>query len=147
MIELIEVKKACNTILRDLYPGMKIYGSDTAEALERPCFYTEIIPYVLNYESINRVRQSCGFKISYLENETNEESCLKLFAKVRQAFGLKLPVNDRRITISDIGFELTGSHNDVFQITITFEWYDSITEAEDIPVMTDVTYGSRIERI
>lgn len=146
MIELIEIKKACNAILRGLYPDMKIYGSDTAEGLVRPCFYTEIVPYVLNYESINRVRQSCGFKISYLEEETDEAAALKLFAAIRRAFGLKLHIEDRYITISDTGFELTGSHNDVFQITITFEWYDSITEADDTPLMKDVTYGSRIER-
>jgi len=73
MIELLEVKKSCNKALREAFPKLKIYGTDVREGMDLPSFYTEIIPYTLNYESINLVRQKCGYKITLLEKTPNEE--------------------------------------------------------------------------
>lgn len=138
MIETIEVKAACNSVLRTLYPGMNIYGPDTTGALERPSFYTEIVPYILSYETTNLVKQSCGFKISLMEEVTDEEFELSALANIRKAFGLKLHIGKRRLTVTGVEFEYTGSKNDVFQITVTIEWYDTITEQEQLPLMLDV---------
>lgn len=140
MIEAITVKAACNGILRTLYPNMKIYGPDTTGALDRPSFYTEIIPYLLRYQTINLVQQSMGFKISLMEEVTNEEFELSVLAAVRQAFGLKLAVSGRQITVSGVEFEYTGAKNDVFQITVTFEWVDTIADPDEYDLMEDVTY-------
>lgn len=145
MIEMIQIKNACNGILRNAFPSMKIYGTDSTEGLERPCFYTEIVPYTLTYETINRVHQSCGFKISILEKKTDEAFQLTALATIRKAFGLKLPVEDRKITITDVDFETTGKNNDVFQITITFEWYDSIAEADTHPIMERVLIDEELK--
>jgi hypothetical protein len=138
MIEAIEVKAACNGILRTLYPNMKIYGPDTTGALERPSFYTELIPYLLEYQTVNLVKQRIGFKISLMEEVTNEEFELSALANIRQGFGLKLKIGKRRLTVSDVEFEYTGAKNDVFQITVTIEWYDTITETKDYDLMQDV---------
>ena len=143
MIELIEVKNACNSVLRKTYPKMKIYASDTTEGLKRPSFYTEIVPYTLSYETINRVRQSCGFKVTLLEETANEEFELKTFATLRKAFGLKLHIGDRFITISDVDFDYAGSKNDIMQITFTFEWYDTITEEKELELMKDIEINER----
>ncbi len=145
MIEMIQIKNACNSILRDTFPDMKIYGTDSTEGLKRPCFYTEIVPYTLTYETINRVHQSCGFKISLLEKTTDEAFQLKALAAIRKAFGLKLPVEDRKLTISDVDFETTGKNNDVFQITITLDWYDSIAEADTHPLMEHIAIKEQIK--
>ena len=99
MIEAIEVKAACNGILRTLYPNMKIYGPDTTGALERPSFYTELIPYLLEYQTVNLVKQRIGFKISLMEEVTNEEFELSALANIRQGFGLKLKIGKRRLTV------------------------------------------------
>ncbi len=130
MIEAITVKAACNGILRSIYPDMKIYGPDTTEALERPAFYTELVPYFIEHETINLVKQRMGFKISLMEDVTSEEFELTALAAIRKAFGLKIPIEGRKITVDGIEFEYTGSKNDVFQITITFEWIDTIAEAD-----------------
>ncbi len=143
MIELIEIKSACNGVLRAAFPEMKIYGPDTAEGLKRPSFYTEIVPYTLNYETINRVKQSCGFKITLLEQTPNEEFELKTYASIRKAFGLKLRIGDRFITISDMDFDYAGKENNIMQMTLTFSWYDSITETVDVPLIKDVEINER----
>lgn len=139
MIELIQIKSACNKVLRETFPEMKIYGNDSSEGLERPCFYTEIVPYTLNYETVNLVLQRCGFKISVFERKTDEAFQLSVFAKIRKAFGMKLPVEGRKLQISDVDFDSTGADNDVMQVTLTIEWYDSIAEAETRPLMENVT--------
>lgn len=140
MIEAITVKAACNGILRGLYPAMKIYGPDTTGALDRPSFYTEIIPYLLDYQTTNLVKQRIGFKVSLMEEVTNEEYELTVFAAIRQAFGQKLTIGERKLTVSSVEFEYTGAKNDVFQITVTIEWMDTIAEADDHDLMQDVTY-------
>lgn len=138
MIEAIEVKAACNGILRTLYPNMKIYGPDTTGALDRPSFYTELIPYLLEYQTVNLVKQRIGFKISLMEEVTNEEFELSALANIRSAFGLKLRIGKRRLTVFGVESEYTGAKNDVFQITVTIEWYDTITETKDYDLMQDV---------
>ena len=143
MIELIEIKSACNGVLRKAFPDMKIYGSDTTEGIKRPAFYTEIVPYTLKYETINRVKQSCGFKATLLEATANEEFELKTFAALRAAFGLKLHISDRYITVSDVDFDYAGNRNDIMQMTFTFEWFDDISETVELPLMEDIEINER----
>ena len=145
MIELIEIKKACNDILRAAFPGIKIYGPDTTGALKRPSFYTEIVPYTFSYETVNRVSQSCGFKITLMEEVTNEDFELNCFAKIRKAFGLKLPIGKRKLTISEVESEYIGAKNDIFQMTLRFEWYDSITEHQEYDLMQDIAYNTKMK--
>lgn len=140
MIEALEMKAACNGVLRSVFPDMKIYGPDTTGALKRPSFYTEIVPYILESETTNLAKQSVGFKISFMEEVTDEEFELAALAKIRRAFGLKLAVGDRKITVSGVESEYTGSKNDVFQITIKFEWIDTIAVEDDTDLMQQLTY-------
>lgn len=42
MIEIIDVIKAINGKLKQLYPSITIQASDVKEGFSRPCFYTEV---------------------------------------------------------------------------------------------------------
>lgn len=140
MIEALDMKAACNDLLRSAFPDMKIYGPDTTGALERPSFYTELVPYIVDTETTNLVKQSMGYKISFMEEITDEEFELSALAKIRKTFGLKLTVGERKITVSGVESEYTGSKNDVFQITIKFEWIDTIAVEDDTDLMQQLTY-------
>lgn len=144
MIEPIEVKAACNGILKKLFPELKIYGSDTTGALERPSFYTEISSYLLTYETTNLCKQRLSYKISVMEEVTDEVFDLRVFSAVRKAFGLKLKIGDRQLSVVEPTIDYTGSKNDVFQITITLEWYDTIAEEDQHDLMMDVTYRYKV---
>ena len=119
---------------------MRIYGPDTTGALDRPSFYTELVPYLLSYQTVNLAKQSVGFKISLMEEITDEEFELDALARVRAAFGLKLPLGGRRLTITGVESEYTGAKNDVFQITVTLEWIDTIAEPDDHDLIGSVSY-------
>lgn len=126
MIELLEVKKSCNATLKEVFPDFKIYGTDVREGLKLPSFYTEIVPYTLNYESLNLVRQTCGYKITLLEKTPNEELELSVFEKIRKAFHLKVRIKDKLVSVDSVEFDYIGAENNIFQITVHFQWFDSI---------------------
>nr|DAY31661.1 MAG TPA: tail completion protein [Caudoviricetes sp.] len=126
MIELLDVKKSCNAALKVAFPDFKIYGTDVREGLKLPSFYTEIVPYTLNYESLNLVRQTCGYKITLLEKTPNEELELSVFEKIRKAFHLKVRIKDKLVTVESVEFDYIGAENNIFQITVHFQWFDSI---------------------
>ena len=131
MIELLEVKRSCNRALRDAFPELKIYGTEVREGLKQPCFYTEIVPYSLVYESINLVRQKCGFKITLLEKTPNEEFQLSVFEKIRKVFHLKVRIKEKLVTVDSVEFDYIGAENNIFQITVRFQWFDSIAERKE----------------
>lgn len=126
MIELLEVKKSCNAALKEAFPDYKIYGTDVREGLKLPSFYTEIVPYTLIYESLNLVRQTCGYKITLLEKTPNEELELSVFEKIRKAFHLKVMIKDKLVNVDSVEFDYIGAENNIFQITVHFQWFDSI---------------------
>lgn len=126
MIELLEVKKSCNAALKEAFPDYKIYGTDVREGLKLPSFYTEIVPYTLIYESLNLVRQTCGYKITLLEKTPNEELELSVFEKIRKAFHLKVRIKDKLVNVDSVEFDYIGAENNIFQITVHFQWFDSI---------------------
>ena len=126
MIELLEVKKSCNAALKEAFPDYKIYGTDVREGLKLPSFYTEIVPYTLIYESLNLVRQTCGYKITLLEKTPNEELELSVFEKIRKAFHLKVRIKDKLVNVDSVESDYIGAENNIFQITVHFAWFDSI---------------------
>ena len=126
MIELLEVKKSCNAALKGAFPDFKIYGTDVREGMKLPSFYTEIVPYTLNYESLNLVRQTCGYKITLLEKTPNEELELSVFEKIRKAFHLKVRLKDKLVNVDSVESDYIGAENNIFQITVHFAWFDSI---------------------
>lgn len=131
MIELLEVKKSCNAALKEAFPDFTIYGTDVREGMKLPSFYTEIVPYTLNYESINLVRQKCGFKITLLEKTPSEELQLSVFEKIRKVFHLKVRIKEKLVTVDSVEFDYIGAENNIFQITVRFQWFDSIAERKE----------------
>lgn len=145
MIELLTLKAACNTVLRAAFPTMKIYGPDSLEGLDRPSFYTEIVPYILEYQTTNLVHLRVGYKVSLMEEAPDEERQLTIFAKIRKAFGLKLPVGKRRLSVREVSSDYTGEKNDVFQTTVVIDWIDTIAQEESYDLMLDIDVETELK--
>ncbi len=146
MTELSDLKRACNGILKQLYPDMGIYGTDTPEAQKRPCFFTEIVPYGFRYETRNFARMSAAYKITYLEKTCSEEDQLGKLSEIRQAFGMTVAVGSRKLRVTEFDHEYAGSHNDILQVSITFDWYENTRKPESGDLIREVTIREELER-
>ena len=145
MIDLLTIKSACNGLLRSIFTGVRIYGPDTTGALERPSFYTEIVPYGLTAETKNLVRQSIGYKITIMEEVPDEVFQLEAFEQIRSAFGLKLSAGGRKLTVRGADFEYIGEKNDVFQMTLRMSWLDTIAEPDSHEIMRELALETEMK--
>lgn len=146
MTELSDLKRACNGILGKLYPDMRIYGTDTPEIQQRPCFFTEIIPYGFRYETRNFARISAAYKITYLEKACSEEDQLQKLAGIRQAFGMTVSAGSRKLLVKEFNHEYAGSHNNILQISITFDWHENTGKPESGELIREVTVRETLEK-
>lgn len=138
-MELSDLKRACNGILGKLYPDIGIYGTDTQETQKRPCFFTEIVPYGLRYETRNFARISAAYKITYLERVPSEEEQLRRLCGIREAFGMVVTVGSRKLRVTEFSHEYTGEYNNILQVSVAFDWYENTRKPESGDRMQDVT--------
>ena len=138
MITAADLKAAGNQLLKQKYPDMKIYGVASIEQLERPCFFTEILPFGLKYESKNWAQNSASFKITLIQEEPDEFRQYQFAEEIRNLFGLKLAVGDRKINVVWYGYDQIGEHHDMLQVTVKFEWYENMYEPESAELMENL---------
>jgi len=144
MITLPELMHSCRDVMSTLYPDIRIYGPDTTEGFDKPCFCTELILYKTASETKNFRHTSAAFKITFLQETTDIADQLEKFEAIREAFGIKLKVGNRFLTCNgDIEMDYTGEKNDWMQITIPFEWYEQITETPEAETISsiNISYG------
>ena len=78
MIKITELKRACNEVISQTFPNIKVYGNDTVDGYTRPAFFTEIIPHGYSHES-----KSFAFMITmrarWEREQTKQERVLNAF--------------------------------------------------------------------
>lgn len=138
MITMREFKKACNDKLQAAFPELKIYGNDTTDGYVRPSFFTEVIPHPYSYNTKNYTEGGATFKATLFENTHDEAYCLDVFDKVRETFGMNLPVRTRCLFMGDISFEFIGEYSNMLQISIEYDWLEQVERSEPEEIMETV---------
>ena len=133
MIKLAELKRACNEVISKTYPDIKIDGNDTTDGYKRPAFFTEIVPHVFAHESKNYASGGATFKATLLEKKHDEAFCLSVYDSIKEAFGMMLPVGNRKLLVGDISFEFIGEQLNILQVSIEFDWYEKKERVETEP--------------
>ena len=133
MIKFTELKRACNEVVSGALPAVRIYGNDTTDGYKRPAFFTEIIPHPFANESKNYTSGGATFKATLLEKTHDEAFCLDIYDRIREAFGMTLPVGGRKLLVGDISFEFIGESLNVLQISVEFDWYEQKERIETEP--------------
>lgn len=133
MIKFTELKRACNEVVSGAFPSVRIYGNDTTDGYKRPAFFTEIIPHPFANESKNYTSGGATFKATLLEKTHDEAFCLDIYDRIREAFGMTLPVGGRKLLVGDISFEFIGESLNVLQISVEFDWYEQKERIETEP--------------
>lgn len=120
MIGIKETKNACDKLLADTFPGIRVYGNDTFDGYVRPSFFTEIRQRAYRPRNRSSVTKGYSFIATLFEETHDEDYCLDVVDKVQQAFGLAVRTEGGLAVVEEIDYEWIGQGADQLQITVDF---------------------------
>lgn len=123
MITLVDIKKSINNVLKNNFPDVKIYSSDTKEGFNRPAFFTQIVPLTSDYETVNYTSNRLMVAIQYFSESGTELENLKMDEDLRKAFGMTLKVNQRSFLLRNIRSEIV---DEVLQFKFDLNFFDGV---------------------
>lgn len=101
-MDLIDVKKSINSILKISFPDVKLFANEVEEGFSKPAFFTQLIPISLNYDTINFMSAKLMIVVNYYTPVAIEIDNLKVANKLRKAFGMSLKVCNRYLILRNI---------------------------------------------
>src|SRR5690606_6808272 len=116
-------KKSINNVLKNNFPDVKIYSSDTKEGFNRPAFFTQIVPLTSDYETVNYTSNRLMVAIQYFSESGTELENLKMDEDLRKAFGMTLKVNQRSFLLRNIRSEIV---DEVLQFKFDLNFFDGV---------------------
>lgn len=123
MITLVDIKKSINNVLKNNFPDVKIYSSDTKEGFNRPAFFTQIVPLTSDYETVNYTSNRLMVAIQYFSESGTELENLKMDEDLRKAFGMTLKVSQRSFLLRNIRSEIV---DEVLQFKFDLNFFDGV---------------------
>jgi len=123
MITLVDIKKSINNVLKNNFPDVKIYSSDTKEGFNRPAFFTQIVPLTSDYETVNYTSNRLMVAIQYFSESGTELENLKMDEDLRKAFGMTLKVNRRSFLLRNIRRAIV---DEVLQFKFDLNFFDGV---------------------
>lgn len=132
MATLIDLKKSINQVLKTNFPTIKIYSSDTKEGFQRPTFFTQIIPVVTNYETVNFTSNRMMVVINYFSEKGTELENIKMYDDIKKAFGMTLKVNRRSFLIKNIRSEIV---DEILQFRFDLDYFVDIEKIDNHEIM------------
>lgn len=120
--------------MHEKYPEYKIYGLEVKEGYTVPSFFTEIIDQGSNAESRNFATGGFTIKITYFQEEKNEEDQLEKVDEIKELFGMVFCVGKRKLTTGEFSHAFIGEYSDILQISIDFEYKENTQKEDTAPV-------------
>lgn len=133
----VEIKAAISAALNDLFPGIPVYGNDTVEGYNRPCFFLDVIPET-DISGVNFQHKYCTVEITKVQRTADEADALDFFNAIERAFYLKLAVGDRKINTSRFAPAWIGDFGNVPTITFELEWFEAVEKRITQPLIEEV---------
>lgn len=103
MIELLDIRKACNTLLKTNFPSIPVKSQDIEKGFARPSF-TTIFDDVSNVTLESIIETSLKVYVYYFPELNTDDFYLNLDDvkyKLPLIFGNKLAVNDRYLDVNE----------------------------------------------
>ena len=69
----------------------------------------------------------------FWKKKHDEAFCLSVYDSIKEAFGMMLPVGNRKLLVGDISFEIIGEQLNILQVSIEFDWYEKKERVETEP--------------
>lgn len=145
MIEMKEIKKAVNMLLKDF--NYKIYGLEVTEGFEKPAFFTELVLQEEESININTFKRTVLCTITFFQKKSDEADALNKFELIRKKLISEktrmkpmLSVCDRLILVSDLHINYTGEKRNIPQYIFTLEYLDKEEIIEKQTVIHNVEF-------
>jgi hypothetical protein len=135
MTTLIDLKKSINQVLKDNFPNIKIYPSETKEGFQRPAFFTQVIPVTTEYETVNFSSNIVMIVINYFSKNGTEIENLKMDDELRKAFKMTLKVNQRSLLLKNIRSEIV---DEVLQFRFDLNYFVDIEKIDEHEIMQEL---------
>lgn len=135
---LKEIKKAVNAALKKAYPDYKIYGTDTIEGYERPCFFT-YVNLTFSESTKNMTHKNVEVTIDYIQRSPDESDGMDFFEKMERLFSLKLDTGNRKLSTDNQQSNFVGDNSDIPSFSFDVEFWDEIQkETDNMPLMGEL---------
>lgn len=125
----VAIKAAVNKLLADA-TGFKIYGKEVSEGYETPSFFVEKISKGFKRETPSFAKSGFTIKITYFQKAPDELDQMRVLDQVRDAFGMYVEIEDRKLTVGEITHDFVGQKEDILQISVDFDFYENTTTEE-----------------
>lgn len=142
---IADIKAAYTQLLRDTFPGIKIYGNAVHDGYDRPSFFVEARP--VNRTRISRkiIQEGARLTTTYFESTHDEKTCLEIYERISDMVGPYIKVGSRKLPVRDIDMEWAGSGGDMLQIDVELETFAEITQDPETGDMME-TVSTRLNR-
>lgn len=125
-----EIKKTISSTIQKLYPGIPVYGIETAKGYEKPCFFISATTHLIDGNHAFK-RKGCYIEILMMQIQPDEAQALTFFEAIEKAFYPKLVVGDRSLTTDDFGTEFVGDEENIPCIEFHTEFYEEVEKQEE----------------
>ena len=141
---LKEIKRAINTVLKKMYPDVKIYGADTMEGYTRPAFFV-YVTQTFSEKTKNAVHKNVEIEIDLIQKRPDELAAMELFEKMEAAFGYKLAVGDRKLNTDHMDYMFEGENDNIPVVTFEVEFWDEIKREDNSEIMKNMEMRQEVE--
>lgn len=141
---LKEIKRAINTVLKKMYPDVKIYGADTIEGYTRPAFFA-YVTQTFSEKTKNAVHKNVEIEIDLIQKWPDELAAMEFFEKMEAAFGYKLAVGDRKLNTDNMDYMFEGENDNIPVVTFEVEFWDEIKREDNSEIMKNMEMRQEVE--
>ena len=142
---LKDIKQAVNSALKEVYPGIKLYGADTIEGYTRPscCVY---VTQTFSERTKSAVHKNVEIEIDLIQKKPDEVAAMEFFEKMETAFGYKLAVGSRKLNTDNINCTFEGENNNIPVVTFELEFWDEVKREDNSKIMKNMEMRQEVEK-
>lgn len=151
MLKQIDILKAVIALLKTKYPAetTKYYTDEIVEGFKQPCFFVKLIKS-RNNETKNINSNALSIILTYFADTSSNKqlSFLDCEDDINDLFGTSFSVVDRHLQINSIAAARIGENQDILQVTITTNYFDSTgydgSVGYDLMQTLNIDYNNKI---
>lgn len=143
MISTAAIKKSLIKAIKTKFK-YNIYGIETVEGYEKPCFFVRLLPIKNTKEMKNLYFRRFSVVITYLQSIVDELDALNTADELLEIFLPKLHCQARYLNTMDFTTNFVGEYSNIPQYSFAIEFYDADKEInENLIEEVETTIGEQ----